>query len=109
VDVYHSRSKNLNWDFNDYVMDYDEEIWCIALRDKRSTPFGTFRPRIQNPKVRCTLYTIQLQLGKILDWIKELIRIECGVGYCCALLHSMHNSSITGRGEGLENEICGGK
>jgi|GEM_PF-1686377 len=26
------------------------------LRDKRFTPFGTFRPRIQNPEVRCTLF-----------------------------------------------------
>lgn len=47
--------KNLNCDFNDYMMDYDEETWCIALRDKESTPFGTLRLKIQNPKVHCTL------------------------------------------------------
>jgi hypothetical protein len=38
--------KNLNWDFNDYMMDYDEDFWCDALRDKEITPFGILRSGI---------------------------------------------------------------
>jgi hypothetical protein len=72
--------KDLNYDFYDYMTDYDfitpfspltcrvasvthhfllnaqcrTSIWCDALRDVKTTQFGKIDPVKRPPKVRCT-------------------------------------------------------